>query len=89
MSQELLLEITRQMFFTAAMLAAPILLVALVVGVMVSIFQAVTSIQEQTLVFIPKMFAVMVTLFFMLPWMFQTLVNLTLSLFQHIITMTR
>lgn len=83
MSQDMLLQLTRQTFLTAAMLVAPILLVTLAVGVIVGIIQAVTSIQEQTLVFIPKMFAVMITLFFTLPWMLRVILDFTLQFFEH------
>lgn len=82
MSEELLLDIISQMFYTTALLVAPILLVALGIGIAVSIIQAVTSIQEQTMVFIPKIFGVMLTLFIALPWMIGILVQLT-SLFFH------
>lgn len=60
----MLMEILRQMFYTTALLVLPILGVTLVIGIAVSIFQAVTNIQEQTLVFIPKILGVMLLLFF-------------------------
>lgn len=81
MSEEMLMEILRQMFYTTALLVLPILGVTLVIGIAVSIFQAVTNIQEQTLVFIPKILGVMLLLFFLLPWIFQVLTSLTLSFF--------
>lgn len=65
----------------AIMLAAPMLLSGLLVGILVSIFQAATSINEMTLTFIPKMLAVAAALIFFFPWMMQTLVEFTERLF--------
>jgi flagellar biosynthetic protein FliQ len=62
----------------------PILLVALLVGLVVSIFQAVTQIQEQTLVFIPKIMAIVAVLAITGPWMLTTMVNYTENLFREI-----
>jgi flagellar biosynthetic protein FliQ len=69
------------------MLAAPLLLVGLVVGLIVSIFQATTSIQEQTLTFVPKIAAILITLMFLGPWMMASLVNFTTNIFSQISTM--
>jgi flagellar biosynthetic protein FliQ len=66
------------------MVAAPMLLVGLVVGVMISLFQAVTQIQEMTLVFVPKIVAVLVTLIAALPWMIGMMMNYTQTLFTNI-----
>jgi flagellar biosynthetic protein FliQ len=68
----------------AVLLAAPMLLFGLVAGLLVSIFQAVTQIQEMTLTFIPKILAVVLSLFLFLPWMIQHLVAYTTELFGHI-----
>jgi flagellar biosynthetic protein FliQ len=62
----------------------PILIVALLVGLVVSIFQAVTQIQEQTLVFIPKIMAIVAVLAVTGPWMLNTMVNYTENLFREI-----
>ena len=69
---------------TAIMLAAPMLLAGLVVGLAVSIFQSVTSINEMTMTFIPKMLAVACALLFFLPWMVQTMLSFTQNLFTNI-----
>ena len=62
------IDLAREMLFTALLISAPILLVGLVVGVAVSLFQALTSVQEQTLSLVPKMFAVvLVSLFLLAP----------------------
>ena len=74
---------------TAILLAAPMLLAGLLVGLLVSIFQAATSINEMTLTFIPKMLAVAVALIFFFPWMMQTLVVFTQNLFENIIFYVR
>jgi flagellar biosynthetic protein FliQ len=63
------------------LLSAPMLLAGLVVGLVVSIFQSVTSINEMTLTFIPKMLAVAVALVLSFPWMMQTLVTFTVQMF--------
>ncbi|AFG38136.1 flagellar biosynthesis protein FliQ [Spirochaeta africana] len=66
------------------MLAAPILLIGMGVGLIVSIFQATTSIQEQTLTFVPKIVAILVVLILAGPWMFATLQQFTVTLFMQI-----
>jgi flagellar biosynthetic protein FliQ len=74
---------------TAISLAAPMLLAGLVVGLLVSIFQAATSINEMTMTFIPKMLAVACALLFFLPWMVQTMVTFTQNLLNNIVTYIR
>ena len=69
MTAEFVLEIVRQSLLTAGVLAGPVLLSALVVGVIVSLFMAVTQINEATLTFIPKILAVSGVLLMLLPWM--------------------
>lgn len=70
-------DIGRQMLIVTIKLSFPLLAVGLVVGLVVSILQAATQIQEQTLAVIPKMFAVVLTLFVILPWLLITLVDYT------------
>ena len=74
---------------TAISLAAPMLLAGLAVGLVVSIFQAATSINEMTLTFIPKMLAVAVALIFFFPWMMQTMVVFTQNLIENIMLYVR
>ena len=74
---------------TAILLAAPMLLAGLAVGLLVSIFQAATSINEMTLTFIPKMLAVAIALIFFFPWMMQTMVAFTRNLFLNIMFYVR
>jgi len=66
------------------LVAAPMLIVGLVVGVAISLFQAVTQIQEMTLVFVPKIVAVLITLIAALPWMIGMMVSYTQNLFTNI-----
>ena len=69
---------------TAIMLSSPVLLFGLVVGLMVSIFQATTQLNEMTLVFIPKMLAVAVALLIFFPWMLKIMVQFTQNVFLNI-----
>ena len=71
------------------MLAAPLLLSALVVGLVVAILQATTSIQEQTLTFVPKVFAILLVLAFLGSWMFSSLRDYTIELFRQIPNMAK
>lgn len=66
------IDIGRQALMVTFMVAAPMLLTGLLIGVIVSILQAATQIQEQTLSFIPKILGMMAALFIFLPWMLQT-----------------
>jgi len=77
-------SIFRDGIFQVLLLSAPVLLVSLVVGLIISIFQATTSIQEQTLSFVPKLAAIMLVLMFLGPWMMATLANYTRELFMQI-----
>ncbi len=82
-------SIMRGAIFQILLLSAPVLLVSMVVGLIISIFQATTSIQEQTLSFVPKMAAIMLVLVFLGPWMLSTLASYTVALFEQIPTIAR
>jgi flagellar biosynthetic protein FliQ len=71
------------------LLAAPLLFSALIVGLVVAILQATTSIQEQTLTFVPKVVAILLVLGFLGGWMFSSLGNYTVELFRMIPAMAR
>jgi len=71
------------------MIASPLLISALLVGLIVAILQATTSIQEQTLTFVPKVFAILLVLAFLGPWMFSSLREYTMNLFLLIPDMAR
>ena len=68
MSHTLVVDLARNAIMLALLIAGPMLLVALLVGLTVSVLQAVTQIQEQTLVFVPKMVAMIAAAIFVLPW---------------------
>jgi flagellar biosynthetic protein FliQ len=74
------IDIFQKALWLALLVSAPMLLFGLVTGLVVSIFQAVTQIQEMTLTFIPKILAVVVSLFLFLPWMVHKMVDYTVSL---------
>jgi flagellar biosynthesis protein FliQ len=75
MTPESVMSIAHQAMYVGLLLAAPLLLVALVVGLVVSLFQAATQINESTLSFIPKLLAVAITLVIAGPWMLETLLD--------------
>lgn len=75
MNQDLALHLTNQMLLTAAKISAPILIVCLVVGLLISIIQVATQIQEMTLTFVPKIIAAVVVIFVMGGWMLTALVE--------------
>ncbi len=66
------------------LVSAPMLIVGLIVGVLISLFQAVTQIQEMTLVFVPKIVAVLITMIAALPWMIGMMVSYTQNLYTNI-----
>ncbi|MDY0405873.1 flagellar biosynthesis protein FliQ [Virgibacillus sp. 179-BFC.A HS] len=84
MSSEFVLSLAEKGIFTTLMITGPLLLLALAVGLLVSIFQATTQIQEQTLAFIPKIVAVLVGLIFFGPWMLTKMVEFTSNLYQNL-----
>ena len=75
--------------FEVIVIASPLLLSALVVGLVIAILQATTSIQEQTLTFVPKIFAILIVLAFLGGFMFSSLREYTINLFQRIPDMAR
>jgi flagellar biosynthesis protein FliQ len=74
------LEMGRELLFTALLLALPTLVVSLVVGLTISIFQTITSIQEQTLSFIPRLVAVGLIIVVTMPWAIQVAVRFTVRM---------
>ncbi|MEZ0605103.1 flagellar biosynthesis protein FliQ [Paraburkholderia sp. IW21] len=75
MNQESVMTLAHQAMYVGLLLAAPLLLVALVVGLVVSLFQAATQINESTLSFIPKLLAIAVTLVIAGPWMLTIMLD--------------
>jgi flagellar biosynthesis protein FliQ len=84
MENDFVIEVVNQAIKITLMLSAPMLIGALVVGVLVSIFQAVTQINEQTLSFIPKILVIIAALVIFSPWMMETMVSYTHELFASI-----
>ncbi len=88
MTQTMVLDLLRDGFFTIIIVAGPILMIALVVGLVISIFQATTQIQEQTLSFVPKIIAVFLALILFGSFMMNRLIDFTTSLFRLISTIS-
>ena len=84
MSQQFIIHLGREVFMTAVLVASPMLIAGLIVGVSISIVQTATSIQEQTLTFIPKILAVVVSLVLFMPWMMNTLLDFSVELINNI-----
>jgi flagellar biosynthetic protein FliQ len=84
MTPELAIALTRQAIWIALLISAPILGLGLLVGLLISIFQAVTSIQEMTLTFIPKLLVGAIAIFTFGPWALRILMNFTAHLIQSI-----
>ena len=84
MTPDSALDLFRQALVTALLLASPMLAAGLVIGLLVSVFQAVTSIQEMTLTFIPKMLGVLLALIIAMPWMLGLMMHFTTQLFGNL-----
>lgn len=84
MSLGMIMTVMRQSIFMVFSLSAPALISALVVGLIIAILQATTSIQEQTLTFVPKIFTILGILALLGGWMFTSLQNYTINLFSMI-----
>ena len=83
MNPETAVELIKSLILNATALASPILMTALTIGRGVSVFQAVTSIHEQTLSFVPKAMAVVSLIVVTLPWMVRTLIEFTRSVIEQ------
>ncbi|MEK4030181.1 MULTISPECIES: flagellar biosynthesis protein FliQ [Bacillaceae] len=84
MNSEMVISLAEKGVYTTIIVCGPLLLIALVVGLAVSIFQATTQIQEQTLAFIPKIVAVLVGLIFFGPWMLSKMLSYTIDIFANL-----
>jgi flagellar biosynthesis protein FliQ len=89
MTPEFAVEMVKNLMFQAVALAAPILIVAMVIGLAVSLFQAVTSIHEQTLSFVPKALGIVGVTILLLPWLLRTSIEFATSVLQRIPEMVR
>ncbi len=84
MTVDLVKEISGEVFKTVLLVSAPVLMVSLVVGLVISLFQAVTQIQEFTLTFVPKILAVFITFFILFPRIARVLMTYTTDLYTKI-----
>ena len=84
MDQSTLLDLGKSTLLMALMLVTPALIVGMVVGLLVSFFQTITSLQEQTLTIVPKMLAVVATLVLLMPWILGSLREFTVGLFANL-----
>jgi flagellar biosynthetic protein FliQ len=82
-------HLLKTMLYEAVMLSAPFLGVAMAIGLAVSLFQAVTSIHEQTLTFVPKALALVALLIVLLPWLLRSLLTFTAAMIQQMPQMVR
>ena len=81
MTPELVVQLARRSFEATLLLSAPLLIFSLVVGLAVSIFQAVTSVNEATLSFVPKIVAVMLAMIIFFPWMMSYMSDFTREIY--------
>lgn len=89
MTPEFAVELVKNLMFQAVALATPVLLVAMTIGLGVSLFQAVTSIHEQTLSFVPKALGIVGIMILLLPWLLRTTIEFTTAVLQKIPEMVR
>lgn len=84
MTEELIIEILSDAFYTVFVILLPVLGVSLIVGIFISVFQAATSIQEMTLTFVPKILFTAVAIIIMIPWMLDKMITFTQRIFDLI-----
>lgn len=84
MSVDLIMEVMSDALYTSFKLAAPVLVISVLVGLVIAIFQAATQVHEQTLTFVPKLIAIGMSLLFLGPWMIELMSDFTLRLFEVI-----
>lgn len=89
MSQSMVVGIARDAVLTVLYVAGPIMIVALVVGLIISVLQATTQIQEQTLTFVPKIVAVLLSILIMTPFILTKLSNFAIEMFANISNVLR
>lgn len=89
MNPEFAIELLKNLMFQSAAVSVPILLTAMVIGLGISLFQAVTSINEHTLTFVPKALGVLGILLLLLPWIVRSLVEFTTAVIEKMPQMVR
>lgn len=85
MTGEMVISIAERAIWVVLLTSGPLLILALVTGLLVSIFQATTQIQEQTLAFVPKIVAVLVGIIFFGPWMLTQIMSYSQDIFENLI----
>lgn len=83
MSENLVIDLFEQSIYTILIVSGPMLILALLVGLLISIFQATTQIQEQTLAFVPKIIAVLISLVIFGPWILSHMIDFTLNIYKQ------
>ena len=81
-----ILTIIQKVLLTILEISAPVLIISIVVGLIISLFQAITQIQESTLTFVPKLLAALISIILLMPWMLNVFMKLTAELFEYIVT---
>lgn len=84
MTQDYIIYVAKEAVFTVLLIAGPLLAGSILVGLAVSIFQATTQIQEQTLTFVPKLIVILIILVVAGPWMLNVLTDFTINLYETI-----
>ncbi len=84
MTQQMVVYLFREAFYTTLLVSSPMLLLSLIVGLLIAIFQAATSIQEITLTFVPKIIIVAIVAVLTLPWMMEIMITFTVNVFNQI-----
>jgi flagellar biosynthesis protein FliQ len=89
MSEIMIMSIVKDAIYTGLLVSAPVLIVSLVIGLLISIFQATTQIQEQTLTFVPKLIGIAIVVIVGGSWMLSTLSTFTMEMINMITTITK
>jgi flagellar biosynthetic protein FliQ len=89
MSEIMIMSIVKDAIYTGLLVSAPVLIVSLVIGLLISIFQATTQIQEQTLTFVPKLIGIALVVVVGGSWMLSTLGTFTMEMINMIATITK
>lgn len=89
MTLDLVIDLLTEVFYTVILILLPILGTSLILGVIISIFQAATSIQEMTLTFVPKIIITGIAIILMLPFMADKIISLTIKIFNLIVTVPK
>jgi len=84
MTEQLVVYLFREAFYTMLLVSSPMLVLSLIIGLIIAVFQAATSIQEITLTFVPKIIIVAVVAVLTLPWMMEVMISFTLNVFSQI-----